>query len=81
MVLAGGLLGAWQGFVGMEYESWEVHGKEGVQSNNCRLASAERENHVPDGCRIKRGKPGAETPWGPIKDGNCDDIREPAESA
>ena len=65
----------------MQDEGRKVHGNEAVQSDDGRLASLERENHVPDGSSIKRGKSGAKAPWGPVQNGHCDDIRESAEPA
>ena len=36
---------------------------------------------MPDGSSIKRGKSGAKAPWGPVQNGDRDDVRQPGKSA
>ena len=61
-------------------EGREVHGNEAVESNNGGLAGFEGENHVPDGGCIECCKSGAKSPWSPVQNWDCDDVRQAPES-
>ena len=81
MVLVRGFGGArvWSGRV--EDEGREIHGDQAVEANDSGLPCVEREDHVPNGGGIEGGKSGPQASWGPVQDGDRDDVREPGESA
>ena len=58
----------------MEDKGREIHGDQAIEANDRGLPCAEGEDHVPYGSCIEGGKSDSQASWGPVQDGDCDDV-------
>ena len=81
MMLAWGFVGGEVRFGSVQDEGRQVDCNEAVEANNGGLFGFEGENDVPNGCCVECCKASAKASRGPVKNRDCDDIRQPSQSA
>ena len=81
MLFAWGFVGGGVRFGSVQDEGRQVDCNEAVEANHGGLSSFEGEDHAPNGCCVERCKSSAKASGGPVKNRDCNDIREAPQPA